>query len=42
LTFDVLSHGGDALGDRPDAPQPQRIDGQAPQGGLDLNTVAFI
>jgi hypothetical protein len=31
-----VSHGGDALGDRPDALQPQRIDGQAPQGGHNL------
>jgi hypothetical protein len=41
VIFDVVSHGGDALGDRPDALQPQRIDGQAPQGGLDQYTVAF-
>jgi hypothetical protein len=35
-SLDVVSHGGDALGDRPDALQPQRIDGQAPQGGQNL------
>jgi hypothetical protein len=39
--MDVMSQGGDAIGDRPDPIEPQGIDGQAPEGGLELNAVGL-
>ena len=36
-----MSQDSDALGDRPNPIEPQGIDGQAAQGGQDLNAVVF-
>ena len=38
---DVVSQGGDPLSDRPDAIEPQGIDGQAAEGGQDLDAVVL-
>ena len=38
---DVVSQGGDPLSDRPDAIEPQGIDGQAAEGGQDLGAVVL-
>lgn len=39
--LDVVSQGGDALGDRPDSIEPECIDGHAPQRGQDLDAVVL-
>ena len=39
--LDVVSQGGNALGDRPDSIEPEGIDGQAAEGGQDLDAVAL-
>jgi hypothetical protein len=39
--LDVESQGGDAFGDRPDLIEPEGIDGQAAEGGQDLDNVVL-
>lgn len=39
--LDVVSQGGDALGDRPDPVEPQGIDGQAAEAGQDLDAIVL-
>lgn len=36
-----MSQGGDVLGDRPDAIQPQGIDDQTPERGVDLHAIVL-